>query len=286
VTTSMGAETNKIFFEFLEATKVADQLLADLRIHQVTNGSSYVLRRNLLMPGPPPYFAVSGQRLQRKEKEKDKLAVLNASGALAAAEAEKRKADAAKEAEDARHAQELQLKHKHLLESTVSEFVTAMDEAELELRVLNQSIQQFDLESTTNIQLIEASMLQSEEALERCTLRCVETEAKQIATTKLIQKAAQASTQLQQEVTRLRNVRPAPEDAAAAADMDRGDEHYATTAFFHAGAMRFAGNLMDMRRAHMDLITSRINVIRLEEHLYGRPVSSPTRAAQPKQPVS
>lgn len=87
VTTTTGAEAEKMLFDFIEAEKLYDSLVGDLRIWSVESGCKTVIRRQIAKQNPSILYY--DQKARRPHKREERRAVLEQLGYLDIAAAEK-----------------------------------------------------------------------------------------------------------------------------------------------------------------------------------------------------
>ena len=257
VHTTNGAESEKLQFDLMEYGKTYDSLLGDLHIFTTDTGCKPILRRH----GPQHYSGrlnvYDSKNAKRPYKAKERLAHLEAIGALQAA-SEERRAILAKREDDERNkkanfAREVQ----QACDEAVLEYRTKADElwrgySEVRLEGLQSEEQSVGIEAAVARQVM---VLEEEAARIGMALNFFQTH--RALTTDGIAARDVMLGHLNFELQELRakggiTANRSEEDAAF-------DAQYAQSAWFHCNGKRFFYSLMEMREAQVALLIAKLN---------------------------
>ncbi|KAG5467324.1 hypothetical protein CUR178_00966 [Leishmania enriettii] len=253
VTTSTGAEAEKLQFDFLESGKTCDALLADLHIFAAeSQAKAGVIRRKKLQNGGMYYDASASKGGKTaKVSLKDRRSSVESMGVLAAAQEERAELIASSEREKADEAAILQRAVDEKRDEFYQEYLGEVKEvkeaiAEQASVSTNHGMRQLLLESAACTNLI------AEEEAERwaaLTLKYVK-EHREVCYRELA-----ANSELVEELSRNFNKQRLSSAFPGTPETIEDDRKYALSSWYHCLGKRFFSNCLELREYQMILLS-------------------------------
>lgn len=249
VTTSTGAEAEKLQFDFLESGKTYDSLLADLHIFAVESlAKPAVIRRKVPQHDGLYYDAVASKNGKTaKVNMKDRRSAAEAMGAISAAERERAELLAQQEKEKAEEASKIKQAIDEQRDAYIKENAKALTEArklideQVAMRT-HHAAQQTLLESAAR-----SNQILEEEAEEWAALQLHYLQEHRNSCMKEVSTSSERLEVVSREVNRQRLAAASNETPETAAD----DARYALSTWTHCNAKRFFSNCMELREDQM-----------------------------------
>lgn len=253
VTTSTGAEAEKLQFDYLESGKTYDALLADLHIFAVDSlAKPAIIRRKLTQNDGLYYDAVASKNGKTaKVNMKDRRLAAEGMGAVAEAERERAELQAQQDREKAEEAARI----KQAIDEQRDEYIKESAKALAETRKLideqvamrtHHAAQQTLLESAAR-----SNQILEEEAEAWAALNLQYLQEHRNSCMSEVATSSERLELVSREVNRQRLAAASNETAETAAD----DSNYALSTWSHCTAKRFFSNCMELREDQMCVLS-------------------------------
>lgn len=253
VTTSTGAEAEKLQFDFLESGKTYDSLLADLHIFAVDSmAKPAVIRRKLPQHDGLYYDAVASKNGKTaKVSMKDRRSAAEAMGAIAEAERERAQLQAQQDKEKAEEAARI----KKAIDEQRDEYIKENAKALVETRKLIDEQVAMRTHHAAQQTLLESAALSNqimeEEAEEWAALNLRYLQEHRDSCMTEVSTSSERLEAVSREVNRQRLAAASHETPETAAD----DSRYALSTWSHCNAKRFFSNCMELREDQMCVLS-------------------------------
>ncbi|KAG5466786.1 hypothetical protein LSCM1_00963 [Leishmania martiniquensis] len=253
VTTSTGAEAEKLQFEFLECGKTCDALLADLHIFAAeSQAKTGVIRRKMTQNGGMYYDASASKGGKpNKVSIKDRRAQVEAMGVLTVAQQERAETIAKDERDKANEAEMLQKAVNEMREELMKEYEGGLKEvkeglAEQDAMRANHGMQQLLLESAARMNLIP-----EEEAAAWASL--MSTYAREHKA--VCEKELGVKSRCLEELSRNFNKQRLSSAFPGTPETIEDDRRYALSSWGHCTGKRFFSKCLELREYQMILLS-------------------------------
>ncbi|KPA86144.1 putative 60S ribosomal protein L12 [Leptomonas pyrrhocoris] len=253
VTSSTGAEAEKLQFDFLESGKTYDSLLADLHIFAIDAMAKPAVIRRKLPQHDGVYYDVNASKAGKTAKVnvKDRRAAAEEMGAMTEAERERAQLQAQQDKEKAEEATRV----RNAIDEQRDEYVKENAKALMETRKMideqvslraHHAAQQTLLESAAR-----STQIMEEEAEEWAALNLQYLQEHRNSCQTEVASSSERLEAVSREVNRQLLAAAAHETAETAAD----DTRYALSTWSHCNAKRFFSNCMELREDQMCVLS-------------------------------
>lgn len=253
VTTSTGAEAEKLQFDFLESGKTFDALLADLHIFAVeAQARTGIIRRKLPQNGGLFYDAAASKNGKTaKVNLKDRRPSAESMGAIAAAQQERAEVLARLEKERAEEASVQRRSIDEARDELVRVHAGEIKEAKEAIEEQRQLRTHHATQQLTLVSAAKVNQIMEEEAEEWAALQLQYLKAHRAVCDREIQASAGHLEEISRNVNRQRLAAASNETPETAED----DRKYALSAWGHCAAKRFFTNCMELREDQMIMLS-------------------------------
>eukprot|EP00744_Colponema_vietnamica_P008783 GILI01012523.1.p1 GENE.GILI01012523.1~~GILI01012523.1.p1 ORF type:complete len:613 (+),score=137.36 GILI01012523.1:236-2074(+) len=262
VHTTNGAESEKLQFDVMESGKIYDSLLGDLHIFATDTGCSPILRRFAPQSYQGKLNVYDGKNAKKPYKAKERIAHLEATGAMAAASDERQQVLAKREQEERNKKENFNHEVRKACDESVLEYRTkANDLWRLLKEAKMEGIESAERELAIQ-EAVERQVLLIEEELAKTGIMLARYQQQRHLGSANMSANDHEIAGLQQALADLRSkggitIYKSDEDTLV-------DKLYAQSAWFHCNGKRFFYALMEMREAQTALLMEKLNVAEIK----------------------
>ncbi|CBH14884.1 kinesin, putative [Trypanosoma brucei gambiense DAL972] len=252
VTTSTGMEADKIQFEYVEAGRTYDGLLADLRLFAVEQQTKVgVIRRRCRQNDGLFYAPLPSGRAGTRERRQ---AFIESIGASKAATEEREAGKVAREREAAAWEEELRRKRKDGAESAAATHAQLLREAKEGLVAEEKAVKHQAMQEVQHAQAAGAAKLQAEEEASRALLLGRFAQVMSDFCRARLQEAARVEEEISRELNSTRMASSSGGNGSgAASEVPVEDLEYAVSCWGHSIAKKFYTNCAELRELQLQM---------------------------------